>query len=45
MAPAGLTGGAGVGFGRQPFKRDVSFEPGRLEGLNRGCHDSRAGEL
>lgn len=37
--------GAGVGFGRQPFKRDVSFEPGRLEGLSRGCHDLHAGEL
>lgn len=37
--------GAGVGFGRQPFKRDVSFEPGRLEGLSRGCHNSHAGEL
>lgn len=31
------------GFQEQPFKRDVSFEPGRLEGLS--CHNLHAGEL
>lgn len=33
------------GFREQPFKRDVSFELGRLKGLSRGCHNSHAGEL
>lgn len=37
--------GAGVGFGTQPLKRDVGFEPRRLEGLSRSCHNACAGEL